>query len=325
VRTKRGEIKMKQLHILALASLVAVGQAQASCGAAFCSTLNDWLSLTQGVAQGWRIWGQAEYINLNQLREGTKKISPDEATGEHKEIKTINRNFLLGMEYGFAQDWSVGLMLPYSNREHSHIHDDMGTPTLESWEFDDLGDARVKLRYQPSHQHGGDLTWSLNGGLKLPTGKTNVRNIDGEEAERSVQPGTGTTDLLLGGGLAYAPLALSGNLFANLSLQLPLNEKDGFRPGWRTTLQGGWQYPVSGKVDFLLQANLLHVGRDGGANAEPKESGRTEVAIVPGLAYAWSRSLNLYAQFELPVYQKVNGIQLTHDYALSAGLSLMLN
>jgi hypothetical protein len=316
---------MKHVNTLALASLIAVGQAQASCGAAFCSTSNDWLSLTQGVAQGWRIWGQAEYINLNQPREGAKKISRDEITGEHKEIKTINRNFLLGMEYGFAQDWSVGLVLPYSNREHSHIHDDMGTPILESWQFDDLGDARVKLRYQAGHQHAGDLTWSLNGGLKLPTGKTNVRNSEGEEAERSVQPGTGTADLLLGGGLAYAPLALPGNLFANLSLQLPLNEKHGYQPGWRTAFQAGWQYPLSGTVDFLLQANLLRVGRDEGANAEPAESGRTEVAIVPGLAYAWSRSLSLYGQLELPVYQKVNGTQLTHDYALSAGLSLMLN
>lgn len=186
----------------------------------------------------------------------------------------------------------MGLVLPYSNREHSHIHDE-GIPTLESWQFDELGDARLKLRYQPVRHDASDVTWSLNGGVKLPTGKTDVRNADGREAERSAQPGTGTTDLLLGGGLAYAPLALPGSLFANLTLQLPLNEKDGYQPGWRTALQAGWQYPVSGKVDFLLQANLLRVGRDDGANAEPEESGRTEVAIVPGLSYAVSAGLSL--------------------------------
>jgi hypothetical protein len=317
---------MKQLHALALAGLVAVGEAQAGCGAAFCSSSNDWLTLTQGVTQGWRIWGQMEYLNQSQLRQGTDKISRDEISEHHEEIKTINRNFLLGMEYGFAQDWSVGLVLPYSNREHTHIHNHHdGETSLESWQFDELGDVRLKLRYQPSHQHAGDLKWSLNGGLKLPTGKTDVSNADGDVAEPSVQPSTGTTDLLLGGGLAYAPLALPGNLFANLTLQLPLNEKDGYQPGWRAALQAGWQYPLAGKVDFLLQANLLRVGRDEGVNAEPEESGRTEVAIVPGLAYAWSRSLTLHAQLELPVYQKVNGVQLTHDYAVSAGLSLALD
>lgn len=317
---------MKKTTMLALAGLIAVGEAQAGCGTAFCSTSNDWLTLTQGVTPGWRIWGQMEYLKQNQLRQDAEKISRDEFSEHHEEIKTINRNFLLGMDYGFAQDWSVGLVLPYSNREHTHIHNHHdGTAYPGSWQFDELGDIRLKLRYQLGGPHAGGVSWSLNGGVKLPTGKTDVRNADGDEAERSAQPGTGTTDLLLGGGLTYAPLALPGSLFANLTLQLPLNEKDGYQPGWRTALQAGWQYPVSGKVDFLLQANLLRVGRDDGANAEPEESGYTEAAIVPGLAYAWSRSLGLYAQLELPVYQKVNGIQLTHDFAVSAGLSMVLD
>jgi hypothetical protein len=315
---------MKKLSMLAFAGLIVLGEAQASCGAAFCSASNDWLSLTQGVTQGWRVWGQLEYINMSQLREGTDKASYGTITDGHEEIKTINRNLLMGLEYGFDQDWSVGLVLPYSNREHSHNHYDQGMPELESWQFDDLGDVRLNLRYQPKSHHAGDLTWSLNGGLKLPTGKIDVRNADGEEAERSVQPGTGTTDLLLGGGLAYAPLSLPGNLFANASAQLPLNDRDGYQPGWRAGLQAGWQYPVTGKLDLLLQASYLHIGRDDGVNAEPKESGRTQVAVVPGISYAWTRNLNLFAQVELPVYQDVNGIQLTYDYALSGGLSLLL-
>jgi hypothetical protein len=316
---------MKRLYTLLLAGCLTTGGAHASCGAAFCSTSNDWLSLTQGVAQGWRIWGQAEYLNQNQLREGTRKTSPAEITAHHEEIKTLNRNALLGLEYGFAPDWSANLVLPYSNREHLHIHHHHGTPIPEAWQFDDIGDVRLKLRYQPAGGHAGALSWNLQGGLKLPTGKTDVRNADGDEAERSVQPGTGTTDILLGGGLAYAPLSLPGSLFTNLALQAPLNEKDGYQPGWRSSVQAGWLLPVTGKLDLILQGNLLHVAHDRGSNAEPDDSGHTEVALVPGLAYAWSRSLSLYSQLELPVYQKVNGIQLTHDYAISVGLSLALN
>lgn len=316
---------MKKRYVLALAGLICMGEANAGCGTAFCSVSNDWLGLTQGVTPGWRIWGQAEYINQNQLRSGTDKISRGEFSAHHEEVKTINRNFLLGLDYGFSPEWSAGVLLPYSNREHLHVHYHHGTPIPENWQFDAVGDVRVKLRYQPGRRHAGDLKWSLNGGLKLPTGKTDARNADGDEAERSLQPGTGTTDLLLGGGLAYAPLSLPGNLFANLSVQLPLDENDGYRPGWRTALQAGWQYPVSGKLDLLLQASLQRTGRDRGANAEPEDSGLTEAALVPGVAYAWSKNLMLHAQIELPVYQKVNGIQLAHDYALSAGFSLSLD
>jgi len=315
---------MKKVPALMLAGCLATGGAHASCGAAFCSASNDWLSLTQGVTPGWRVWGQAEYLKQDQLRSGTDKISPDEITSHHEEVKTLNRNALLGLEYGFAPDWSASLVLPYSNRDHLHIHHHHGTPIPEAWQFDEIGDARLTVRHQPA-AHPDGLSWSLQGGLKLPSGSSDVRNEDGDEAERSVQPGSGTTDLLLAGGLAYAPLSLPGSLFSNLTLQVPLNEKDDYQPGWRTSVQAGWLIPVQGKLDFILQGNLLYVVRDSGDNAEPDDSGRTEIALVPGLYYAWSRQLSLYGQLELPVYQNVNGVQLTHDYAVSVGLSMALN
>ena len=316
---------MKRLRILALAGCLMTGGAHASCGAAFCSASNDWLTLTQGVTPGWRVWSQLEYLNQDQLRAGPDEITADEISSHHEEVKTVNRNALLGLEYGFAPDWSAGMVLPYSNREHLHIHNHQGTPIPESWQFDEIGDIRLNLRYQPDDRHADDMTWSLQGGLKLPTGSTDLRNAEGDEAERSVQPGSGTTDLLLAGGLAYAPLSLPGSLFSNLALQLPLNEKDGYQPGWRTSVQAGWLIPVYGKLDLILQGNLLYVAHDRGINAEPDDSGRTEVALVPGLTYAWTRQLTVYGQVELPVFQDVNGVQLTHDYAASVGLSLMLN
>lgn len=316
---------MKTLPALVLAGCCVSAGAHASCGAAFCSASDDWLSLTQGVTQGWRIWGQMEYLKQDQLKTGTKKIDGSTLSAHHVETKTLNRNALLGLEYGFSPEWSAGLMLPYSNRDHLHVHHHHGAQIPESWRFDTIGDARVTLRHRPAVQHMRETSWSLQGGLKLPTGKIDVRNAEDDEAERSVQPGSGTTDLLLGGGLAYAPLSMTGSLFTNLMLQAPLNERDGYRPGWRASVQAGWLIPVGGKWDLILQGTLLHVGRDRGDNAEPDDSGRTEVALVPALSYALSRTLSVYGQLELPVYQNVNGVQLTHDYAVSAGLSLTLD
>ena len=316
---------MKNACTLMLAGCLMSGSAHASCGAAFCSASNDWLTLTQGVTSGWRVWTQLEYLNQNQLRAGTDEITADEISSHHEEVKTINRNALLGLDYGFSPDWSVGLVLPYSNRDHLHIHNHHGTPIPEAWQFDEIGDMRLNLRYQSADRQADDITWSLQGGLKLPTGSTDERNAEGDLAERSVQPGSGTTDLLLAGGLAYAPLSIPGSLFTNLALQLPLDEDDGYQPGWRTSVQAGWLVPLNGKLDLILQGNLLYVAHDHGINAEPDDSGRTEVALVPGLTYAWTRQFTLYGQVELPVFQDVNGVQLTHDYAASVGLSLTFN
>ena len=86
-------------------------------------------------------------------------------------------------------------------REHEHIETDQGEAIPEEWDFTGLGDIRVAGRYQ--FKVGADdparlQTVGLLFGLKLPTGQTDVTNAEGEEAERSLQPGTGTTDPFVG-------------------------------------------------------------------------------------------------------------------------------
>jgi len=60
---------------------------------------------------------------------------------------------------------------------------------------------------------------------------------------------------------------------------------------------------------------------DSGAQAEPEESGGRFVSISPGLSYAVSQTLQVYAFVQLPVYQYVNGVQLTASKAFVAGVS----
>lgn len=68
-------------------------------------------------------------------------------------------------------------------------------------------------------------------GLKLPTGKTDVTNDEGEVAERSRQPGTGTTDLIIGAYFRQAIGTWNASWFTQLGWQAPLNSSDGYKPG----------------------------------------------------------------------------------------------
>jgi hypothetical protein len=110
-------------------------------------------------------------------------------------VQTLNRNVFATLDYGFSDKWGVSAIVPWIDRQHDHIHNHRGAKLLESWDFSDLGDVRVAGRYQTSFENKDALRLSfagLIGGLKLPTGKTDVKNADGETAERSLQPGTGT-------------------------------------------------------------------------------------------------------------------------------------
>src|SRR5258708_22516499 len=96
----------------------------------------------------------------------------------------------------------MNLVLPMVKRHPFHIaNDDMGNQTPETWDFTKLGDVRVLARYRLGTFESSDhrlRTAGVNFGLKLPTGRYDVRNADGERAERTPQPGTRTTDALLG-------------------------------------------------------------------------------------------------------------------------------
>ena len=52
-----------------------------------------------------------------------------------------------------------------------------------------------------------------------------------------------------------------------------------------------------------------------GAQAEPDDSGGRSLFLSPGVGYAVSKDVQLYGFLQLPLYQYVNGVQLTahHD------------
>jgi hypothetical protein len=70
-----------------------------------------------------------------------------------------------------------------------------------------------------------------------------------------------------------------------------------------------------------LQLNAQHKERDRGSEAEPEDTGGQFVFVSPGASYALTRNLQLYGFVQLPIYQYVNGVQLTADWAAVAGLS----
>ena len=67
--------------------------------------------------------------------------------------------------------------------------------------------------------------------------------------------------------------------------------------------------------------NTLWKDRDSGAKAEPEDTGGTFVHLSPGINVALSEKTQLYGFVQVPLYQRVNGVQLTADWSVAAGLS----
>jgi len=303
-------------------ALVAPGAASASCGAAFCTVNTDWDVHGAWNEPGARLDLRYEYVRQDQLMAGRNPAQPGQFARDHDERVTNNQNVIATFDYTFNPDWAVNLVLPAVQREHRHV--DAATSELETWKFTELGDLRVMARrrlatLEDARPSVGTL--GLNLGLKLPTGRTDVRNGAGERAERSLQPGTGTTDLLA--GLYYSRLLPMSSLswFVQGQVQVPLVAGSDYRPGNRYSLDGGVRYGVGDSLGLLLQVNGLSKSRDRGAMGERDDSGGAYVFVSPGISFALTRSVQLYGFVQLPLYQYVNGVQLAADYAVSVGVS----
>jgi hypothetical protein len=295
----------------------------ASCGAAFCTLNTHWESQGAWTDTGLRLDLRYEYIDLDQPLAGREKVSVGALPRHHDEVRTLNRNLVATLDYSLTPDWGVSLQLPWVERRHWHIHHHHGAQLPESWEISELGDMRVTARHGLTNDEESLNTFGIIGGLKLPTGKTDATNADGDLAERTLQPGSGTTDAIMGlylnGPLHSGTRVATG--FLQAQLQYPLNARDDFRPGNQYLLDLGLSYPLTSAWSGLVQLNAQIKERDRGGEAEAEDSGGSFLWLSPGLSYALARSARLYGFVQLPLYQRVNGVQLTAGWAAAAGAS----
>src|SRR6266852_6609558 len=255
--------------VCGLALLPAAGASQASCGSAFCVLNTNWA--TQGVAADpgtARLDMRFEFVDQKHLQSGTKRISQAEDTADTTELRTINRNLLATLDYTLSKNWAVSVSVPVVDRSHSHIADPTGAATFEKWDFTKIGDTRVLGMYRFDNEKSPVVSQGLIFGLKLPTGDYRVSNADGAVAERALQPGTGSTDLMLGGYYSAPGMHLDSSWFVQALYQQAVSTKEEYKPGNQFQLNVGYRYPLGHDWQALLQVNSLVKVKDSGANAE---------------------------------------------------------
>jgi hypothetical protein len=311
------------LSLAPLALAVLHTPAQASCGSAFCSVNSDWASETLGVGEGSVLDLRYENILQDQPRSGSRRVGVGEIPGHHDEVRTRNQNLLASYSRSFASGWGFTATVPLVDREHLHIHNHRGVPLREEWNFRELGDVRLVGRYQAAvgEQENGARSAGVLFGVKLPTGRTGIANGAGDVAERSLQPGTGTTDAILGAFYHQQLPQHASSWFAQAQYQHPLNSHANFAPGGQLSVDIGAAHRFGDKLSGLLQLNAVVKQRDRGAQAEPADSGSRSVFLSPGIGYDVSDALRVYAFYQQPLYQYVNGVQLTARRAVTVGLA----
>jgi hypothetical protein len=315
---KTSTISLSIATLLASASLPTTALACSSCG---CTLNSDWVSQGFKTTSGWTVDLRHDYFNQNDLRTGTKRFDSASVTlpaDQEIQQETVNHNTTLTIDYGVSPEWGVTVQMPYIHRYHTTTAE--GDTELSSSHSSSIGDMRVLARYQgfsPEHD------WGVQFGLKLPTGRTDLNFADGPQAgealDRGLQPGTGSTDLLLG-IFRFGPINQNFDYFAQALLQIPLTSTDDFKPGAGLNVTAGVRYVTGSVVVPQLQINARTERRESGSNADIPNSGATLIYLSPGATVSLTDKVKLYGFFQVPIYQRVTGLQIEPKYSVSIGL-----
>ena len=157
------------------------------------------------------------------------------------------------------------------------------------------------------------MSTGVSVGVKLPTGDYTGPNgpLGGPEYDRDTLPGTGSTDLMLG-GYHFGKITADNKLtyFVQARYQFAVSTRGGYRPGNEFDSAAGVTYnagafgPVSKVAPTLQLINSLRE-HDTGPASDPQNSGYERLLIAPGVE-VHVKNVRVYADVELPIYQHVN-------------------
>jgi hypothetical protein len=309
--------------------LMSVPPGAWSCATCGCTLSTD-AAMGYSTEPGWRLNLEYDYLHQDELRKGTAAVAgvPD---GTELERDTLNRYFTVDLNYKPNADWNIDLRVPYVVRSHSTYGEFDSTAPLPEPSYSrnsSLGDIKLIASYQgflAARNFGVQL------GVKLPTGRYgtaidfNSGPAAGTPLDASLQPGTGSTDVIVG-AYYYRFIGDNVEVMANGQFQSALEEKmdqpgNDFRPGNSTTLSAGVRYDAFPAWAPQLQLNVLHKSADQGALADTPDTVGTVAYLSPGLTVRLRPELQVYGFAQLPVYSNLDGYQLFPRFTVSVGIS----
>lgn len=283
----------------------------------------------------WSAGLRSEYNNFSRFSD------PRLAGTERHSVDTL-RATALGLSYGLTDDLTLGLRLPYIQRQNvreadHHVFDhgagahEHADRILNLGDPEGLGDATLFGEYRFFRSVDQQTHLAALFGVKLPTGETH-RKYDGERLETEFQPGSGSTDGLLGvaathlsGALSYDASLLysvvtTGAQHTDLGDVLSYNLATSYRLGgerpanpYDLTQPHAW--------DLILELNGEHREREQIRGQREENTGGNIVYLAPGVRYLNKTGWGLALSLGVPVVENLNGTQADPDYRVLSSLN----
>lgn len=307
-----------------------------------------------------------EYTAFNSIGDGALAFY----AGQHEHVHTLRtiQSPALSLSYGLTSDLTISARLPYvlrtDIREGAHSHGGGGVPLSEAvhrGDADGIGDASFLAQYRILNNRAMGTEWSLLGGVKAPTGRTDVKDRNGELFDAEFLPGSGSWDWSAGLAVSQhlgGPYSVHANVLhtwvgtgeqdTDLGNRVQYNlalayrafgaapQPDGMSARMNASALPAPMYhgagskehhheePVPGQgvaLDLVLELNGEWHDREKVAGLREENSGGNVIFLSPGLRLSFEKWSG-FVSFGVPIVNDMNGIQADADYRITSGIAV---
>lgn len=264
-----------------------------------------------------------DYNNLNTLNSGTETLN------DNSRLR-ITHSILLNTNYSITNRLSVEGLFTWVNQRRKISQ--FGNENLD--QTSGIGDAVLLLKYNFPEILGNESNIGIGLGLKIPLGSSTETNDQGIILNADLQPGSNAWDMIywtsfsknfnfrpsltVSSRAIYRSTGTNNSYFENSSYQFG-NEFQGF---------------ISFSDQFTLFKTLTspslsfkyrNARRDKIDGFDLDNTGGNWVSIIPNFAINLTPNITFSTKAELPIYNNVDGTQLTPTYRITSGLLLKIS
>ena len=303
------------LLIIIISSIITPFAGPKACSVCRCGD-NAFLFSQRGMEMPGQSMESRFSLALGNLYSNKSNIlSGDEGLGteRQREIRPSLR-----MSYNLTHNFSFAFELPFQFRKiEATTADGIGNKRSSG-----IGDAELSTVWmrELSENDGRFYIGGLSFSAKVPTGRNNLRE-SGERLDEHLQAGSGSYDWQLGGALSRS--TCSSELFASLYYRTNGTNDYRYHYGDATLYNLGGQWPLTDWLTGSVQFNGRYASRDSDHNDVVANTGGWVTYLSPGFRVSLSRFSDVYAAVQIPIYQKLFGVQ-TEKAVLSTGISFQL-
>jgi hypothetical protein len=287
------------------------------------------------------------FTRMDRIKEGSSTRSLSEARSYTKPDGTTYTSLPLSMDmtrytltagYGFTPKLKTFVSVPYVRNTMDMTSSNgalLGWTDMTMPPTSGLGDATVMALYRiyTDREIRPSNAVTVGFGVKTPTGSATKRTESGKFVHAHMQPGTGSWDPLF----SIIDTKMMGSSFlvqADATYQLSTRNKEGYKFGDSLAVTFTGKYAVIREFNVLAGLTGLHVSKASDRNGsyydpvtnsslmdDPANTGGDSLWGSAGVQVLPFRNGAIDLKAQLPLWEKVNGIQLVSSYLVSIGVS----